>query len=69
MELTRAQAIGNILSAYAMLYVKIGNADTDGDELSSEVYDSLVMLGVNPAEIASVLVDMRREVAERWDAA
>lgn len=56
---TRHEAIGNILSAYKHLYVKIANAHTDCSELSHEVYHSLYALGVEYDEIAAALIEQR----------
>lgn len=56
---TRHEAIGNILSAYKHLYVKIANAHTDCAELSYEVYHSLLALDVTYDEIATVLTEQR----------
>lgn len=63
--LTRSQAVGNILATYALMYVKLANAETDAEEISAEAFDSLIVLGVHPAEIASALADLRAEVEER----
>ena len=61
---TRHEAIGNILSAYKHLYVKIANENTDCAELSYEVYHSLLALDVTYDEIAAAQIEQRRSERE-----